>query len=591
LPAFIAILGTLFTGVLPVHLAAQELNLDDPRVGLSAGWLDAEEASWNMELLAHLDRPEGFFDAEAPGSFDFANTDLAFRDDLAFLGNYHGFLIYDISDPREPRLRTSVVCPGGQGDISVFGDLVFISVEQTRARVDCGTQGAPLEVDPDRFRGVRIFDVSNLDSPEQIATVQTCRGSHTHTLVTDLNDPGHLYVYVSGTGPVRSNAELEGCNPVASPEDPTTSLWSITIIRVPLDSPEDAEVIGEPRVFADPLTGEIAGLWRGGDHGPGTQTTRETIQCHDITAYPEIGLAAGACSGNGILLDISDPANPVRVDEVWDANFAYWHSATFNNDATTVLFTDEWGGGTGARCQAEDPLEWGANAFFTVTRGGMQPAGYYKLPAPQTETENCVAHNGSLIPVPGRDIKVQAWYQGGVSVFDFTDPSAPFEIAYFDRGPISETELMLGGYWSTYWYNGFIYGSEIARGFDVFELTPSEHLTENELAAARLHHLDEFNPQLQPRITWPADFAVARSYLDQLARGQGLAAERIESIAQAIDAAEVLPDGAEKRTALAQIATGIWEDARRVADGTTDGDEERLRDLAGALLDLASEVP
>jgi len=577
--------------VLTASVSAQSAEgTTDPRVGLRAGWLDAAEAAWNMELLAHLPRPDGFFDAEAPGSFDFANTDLAFRGDLVFMGNYHGFLVYDISDPLAPRLRTSFVCPGGQGDVSIFGDLLFVSVEQTRGRIDCGTEGAPLAVDPARFRGVRIFDVSDLDTPRQIAAVQTCRGSHTHTLVTDPGDQETLYVYVSGTGPVRSAAEMEGCDPATSPEVVNTSLWSITVIRVPLSAPEDAQIVGDPRVFADPVTGSIAGLWPGGDHGPGTQVTRETIQCHDITAYPEIGLAAGACSGNGILLDISDPANPVRIDDVSDPNFAYWHSATFNNDGSTILFTDEWGGGTAPRCQASDPVEWGANAFFRMTGGRMRFAGYYKLPAPQTATENCVAHNGSLVPVPGRDIKVQAWYQGGVSVIDFTDPSDVFEIAFFDRGPISETELMLGGYWSTYWYNGYVYGSEIARGFDVFQLTPNEHLSENELAAALLVHQDQFNPQLQPRIVWPADFVVAHAYLDQLARDGGVAMARLAAIRSALDTAEAMADGPGKRSALAELATAVWNDARQVANRVMEGDEERLRFLAGALLDLAAEV-
>ena len=592
----LALLLIIVPAFLPAFLATEGVfaqttaGTTDARVGLGAGWLDAEEASWNMELLAHLPRPDGFVDPGAPGSFDFANTDLAFRGDLVFMGNYHGFLIYDISDPLSPRLRTSFVCPGGQGDVSIFGDLLFVSVEQTRSRIDCGVDGAPLEVDPDRFRGVRIFDVSDLDNPQQIATVQTCRGSHTHTLVTDPGDPETLYVYVSGTGPVRSSAEMAGCNPSPSPEVVSTSLWSITVIRVPLSAPETAEIVGDPRVFADPITGSIAGLWPGGDHGPGTQVTRETIQCHDITAYPEIGLAAGACSGNGILLDITDPANPVRIDEVSDPNFAYWHSATFNNDGSTVLFTDEWGGGSAPRCQASDPADWGANAFFRRTGGRMRFAAYYKLPAPQTATENCVAHNGSLVPVPGRDIKVQAWYQGGVSVIDFTDPSDVFEIAYFDRGPISETELMLGGYWSTYWFNGYIYGSEIARGFDVLRLTPNEHLTVNELAAALLFRQDQFNPQLQERIVWPADVVVAHAYLDQLARDAGVPVTRLAEIRAALDAAEGMPDGPVKRSSLAELATTVWDDARQVANREMEGDEERLRLLAGALLDLAAEV-
>ena len=262
---------------------------------------------------------------------------------------------------------------------------------------------------------------------------------------------------------------------------------------MPLKNPEKAAIVARPRIFADATTGAIAGLWPGGDHGPGTQRTSTTNQCHDITVMPEAGLAAGACSGNGILMDISNPEKPVRLDHVADKNFAYWHSATFNNDGTKVIFTDEWGGGTRPRCRASDSLNWGADAIFDIVDGKLQFKSYYKMPAAQSDTENCVAHNGSLIPVPGRDIMVQGWYQGGISVFDFTDSAHPVEIAYFDRGPIDAKNLITGGYWSAYWYNGHIYGAEIARGIDVFRLTPSEVLSENELAAANLVRFEEFN--------------------------------------------------------------------------------------------------
>ncbi len=563
----------------------------DPRVGLGAGWLDAEEASWNMDLVANLPKPDGFYNEDDPADSRFVNSDLAFQDDLVFVGNYNGFNIYDVSDATNPSLRVSVVCPGGQGDLSVYGDLLFMSAQETRGRIDCGTDGTPdLPVDPERFRGVRIFDISDLDNPVQVATVQTCRGSHTHTLVTDPNDAETLYVYNSGTSVSRPAEELEGCTDVRDPNDPTTAYWSIDVIEVPLDRPEDARIIDSPRVFADEESGRIDGLFEGGDHGEGTQSTRDTNQCHDITAYPEIGLAAGACSGNGILFDITNPAVPVRVDEVIDPNFAYWHSATFNNDGTTVIFTDEWGGGSAARCLETDEPEWGANAIFTLVDGRMRLASYYKLPAPQTETENCVAHNGSLIPVPGRDIKVQAWYQGGVSVFDFTDPENPFEIAFFDRGPMSDDELMLAGHWSTYWHNGYIYGSEIARGLDVLAVTPSEDLTQNEIDAAKLVRFDEFNPQHQPKIVWPADLVVARAYLDQLVRHDGIDASRAEAVEEDLDWAEGQDDGPEKRAALAELATQLWDDAR---SAEADGDQEnadRLRSVAGAILDVASSM-
>ena len=267
----------------------------------------------------------------------------------------------------------------------------------------------------------------------------------------------------------------------------------------------------------------IAGLWRGGDHGDETQETEITDQCHDITVFPSASLAAGACSGNGILFDISDPTKPKRIDDVTDTGFAYWHSATFNNEGTKVLFTDEWGGGGRARCRAWDPINWGANAIYDIVDGQLQFRSHFKMPAPQKETENCVAHNGAIIPVPGRDIFVQAWYQGGISVIDFTDSSNPIEIAYFDRGPILEDELITGGFWSVYYYEGTIYGTEITRGLDVFKLIPSEYLSENEIEAAELAYPQIgskrlFNPQQQIPMTWPANPSVALSYVDQLER-------------------------------------------------------------------------
>ncbi len=588
------VLSTGF-GAAPSFAVAQNTPVapgqTDPRVGLAAGWQDAEEAASNISLLSHRDRPPGFFDPEVPGNIVYANTDMAFRGDYAFVGNFNGFNIYNVSEPESPELQVSIVCPGGQGDLSVYGNLLLMSVQETRSRIDCGLstpEEAAAEVDPERFRGLRIFDISDIQNPVQVAAVQSCRGSHTHTIVRDPDDTENLYVYVSGTNEVRSGAELEGCLDLQSPDEPDTSFWRISVIQVPLGAPENARIVSEPRVFANPETASIAGLWQGGDHGLGTQETSQTTSCHDITAYPEIGLAAGACQGNGVLLDISDPVNPVRIAEVTDPNFAYWHSATFNNDGTKVIFTDEWGGGTEARCLASDSMTWGADAVFDVVGTYLRFASYYKIPAPQSELENCVAHNGSLIPVPGRDIKVQAWYQGGLSVFDFTDSDDPYEIAYFDRGPIHTSELHLAGYWSTYWYNGYIYGSEIGRGLDVFELTPSEHLTQNEIDAANLVQSETFNAQEQPRMRWPADFVVARAYLDQVIRVDGLVNERVARISAELDAAEDMNDGPNKRAALAEIATQLWDEAQHIATRQRPGDEMRVRALAGAVLNLAA---
>jgi hypothetical protein len=491
----------------------------DPRVGLDPGWLDAETAIENLEHVAHVDRPQGWFNPANPGDFGFVISDIAFSGDHAYFGNFNGFNVVDISDPTDPSILTNVVCPGGQGDVSVYGDLLFMSVEESRARVDCGT-------DPTigtRFQGVRVFDISDPAEPEQVAAVQTCRGSHTHSILADPDDSANVYVYVAGTANVRPATTLEGCNNnPANGNNP--SRWRIEVIKVPLAAPGTAAVVAEPRLFRDPDTGAIDGLQNqlptplhpsGMAWGPAPITDA----CHDITTYPELGLAAGACEGNGILVDITDPENPVRISEVSDPNFAYWHSATLSNDGGTAIFTDEWGGGTGARCRTNDQPEWGANAVFEVDAARqMSFASYHKLPVVQTTQENCVAHNGSLIPVPGRDIMVQAWYQGGLAVIDYTDPANPTEIAFFDRGPISATALVLGGFWSGYWYNGHIYGSEIARGYDVFELLPSEHLSAAEIAAAGEVQVDEFNAQHQQTFTWEPSFNVARARFDQLVR-------------------------------------------------------------------------
>jgi hypothetical protein len=590
----------------------------DPRVGLRAGLRDAGQAARHMELVATLPKPEGFFDPKTPAGLpvpaerepnpredvprrddpprtadllNFGNTDLAFRESLLVVGSYHGFNAYDIENPRRPRRLASIVCPGGQGDVSIHGTLLFMSVEQTRGRVDCGTQGVEAAVSAERFRGVRIFDISNPASPRQLAAVQTCRGSHTHTLVTDPDDRANVYLYASGTSTVRSPAELADCSALDPVEDVNTALARIDVIRVPLAAPAEARIVNRPRIFADTATGAIAGLWQGGTHGPGTQTSRRTDQCHDITVFPEIGLAAGACSGNGLLLDISDPANPVRLDAVADRNFAYWHSATFNNDGSKVIFTDEWGGGMRPRCRASDRPTWGANAIFDVVDRRLRFASYYKMPAAQSEQENCVAHNGSMVPVPGRDIMVQAWYQGGVSVFDFTDSARPVEIAFFDRGPVDAAQLVTAGYWSAYWYNGYIYGTEIARGLDVFRLTPSAFLSQNEIDAAMTVHYEELNVQRQTKASWPATSVVARAYLDQLTRARALPAARAGAVRDALADVDGLRSGRERAAAerlarLESLAAALETDAAGAAATTA----ARLRALAATLKGRAAAL-
>ena len=586
----------------------------DPRVGLKAGLKNAAVAIRNLEHVASLPKPPGFFDPRLPAGeptpperdpklpeeppkpgpprpdnfLGFANSDLAFSGTHLFIGNFNGFNVYDIASPRKPKLIASVVCPGGQGDLSVHGNLLVMSVEQTRGRIDCGTQGVATPVSAERFRGVRIFDITNVAKPKQVAAVQTCRGSHTHTLVTNPKDPANLYVYGSGTGTVRSGDELAGCSGAEPKDDPNTALFSIDVIQIPIASPEKARIVSRPRIFADTATGAISGLWPGGDHGPGTQKTSVTNQCHDITVFPEIGLAAGACSGNGILLDISDPVKPVRLDHVMDKNFAYWHSATFNNDGSKVIFTDEWGGGVRPRCRASDLPNWGADAIFQIVDRKMTFAGYYKMPAAQSEQENCVAHNGSLIPVPGRDIMVQAWYQGGVSVFDFTEAEKPVEIAFFDRGPLDAKQLITGGYWSTYWYNGFIYGTEIARGIDVFALKASEYLTQNEIDAALLARVKTFNAQDQARVVWPADPAVARAYLDQLDRTKGIQAERAAAVIAAVERASKVRSG--KDAAVADQLDALAKQVDSDAGSASPADAARLRALAATLTGVAAAL-
>jgi hypothetical protein len=526
-------------------------------VGLKPGWRDAGTAARNVELVGSVIRPTEFAHPDSIGTLMVGNTDIAFKGNRLYLGNFSGFSIYDIANPRQPKLLLAHVCPGGQGDMSVYGNLLFMSVEMPNGRVDCGSQGNGTDsVSTTRIGGVRIFDITDELRPKQVAAVQTCRGSHTHTLVTDPKDDANVYIYVSGSGTVRSPSELPGCSGGPPDQDPNTALFRIEVIKVPLAAPHTATVVNSPRIFANPQTGAIAGLWQGGKHGEGTQETSVTNQCHDITAYPEIGLAGGACSGNGILLDISKPAQPVRVAEVIDPNFAYWHSATFNNDGSKILFTDEWGGGSAARCMASDPMTWGADALFEIGRDRkLELKSYYKMPAPQTSTENCVAHNGSMIPIPGRDVMVQAWYQGGMSIFDWTNAAKPIEIAFYDRGAYSPTDIHIGGFWGTYWYNGRVYASEIGRGLDVFELKPSEFLTQNEIDAAKTVTLASFNPQTQVRFVWPASFVLARAYLDQLRRTDA-DATRLSSIAGDLARAEQLT-GAERRTVLNRINAGI----------------------------------
>jgi len=612
----------------------------DPRVGLSAGLFDAEEAIWNLRLLSATPPPESFIGV--------TNSDLAFKGNYAIQGNYNGIMVWDISDPANPELVTEYVCPASQSDVSIYGNLLFISGEGLGGRLDCGTEGIEDRVSHHRLRGIRIFDVTDITAPEYVANVQTCRGSHTHSVLKHPDDDENVYIYISGSAPVRPEEELPGCVSAPPDEDPNSALFRIEVIKVPLANPAEAAIVSSPRIFEDLVAAPEHGLGpadiaeieeakargefvvfffgqerilpqrfagqmmeefmagRGGGEPTAADTAafREVLpelvaarfgdddeeeedegpqpgptQCHDITLYPEIGYAGGACGGYGLLLDISDPANPVRVDAVADSNFSYWHSATFNNDGSKVLFTDEWGGGGQPKCRALDPKEWGANAIFTLENGKMDFKSYYKLPAPQTNLENCVAHNGSLIPIPGRDVMVQGWYQGGISIFDWTDPENPVEIAFHDRGPVSAEQMQSGGSWSVYWYNGVIVSSEIARGLDVFELVPSGWLSENEIEAAKSVRLTYLNAQGQPQFDWPPTFALARAYVDQLERSNGLSGTRIAAVRQALRTAEGA-SGSARRQALTSLASELRSEAR------SSGDASRVQMLADAVSEL-----
>ena len=605
---------------LPAGMTGSDAS--DPRFKLSPGMYDAGEAAMGMKHLMLLKKPDAFqLGADNPddpkvqktlgllgigdaskmpkpfqlviAQLAFANSDLAFQGNHLFQGNFYGVSIYDVSDPAMAKLLTSIVCPGGQGDLSVYKNLLFMSVEMSNGRLDCGTQGfapdpppaAGHEKDPrrpaaekERFRGVRIFDISDISKPKQVGAVQTCRGSHTHTLVVDPNDKNNVYIYVSGTSFVRPGEELAGCSGGTPDKNPDTALFRIDVIKVPLSAPQDAKIVSSPRIFMDPRTGVVNGLNNGGSHDiNGVGKPSDTDQCHDITVYSAIGLAAGACSGNGILLDIKDPVHPKRVDAVNDPNYAYWHSAAFSNDGKKVVFTDEWGGGLSARCRENDPNKWGADAIFRLANNKLSFASYYKLPAAQGDSENCVAHNGSLVPVPGRDIKVQAWYQGGISVMDFTDPEHVVEIAYFDRGPIDPKMLVLGGDWSAYWYNGRIYASEISRGLDILELTPTKELTQNEIDAAKTVQMAELNVQNQQKIEWPRNLIVAKAYIDQLERSKALPSDQVATLRQAIQKAEGSPSDLGK---LNKLAPSLEKSAGMSKIGA---DQARLQALAEIL--------
>jgi len=644
--------GSTSSAPTPTPLAAP--TGPDPRVGLKAGLMNAEEAVYGFKVEAKVPSPPGFLGV--------TNSDLAFIGKYAIQGNYAGFQVWDMSVPSNPTIAATYPCPASQNDVSAFRNLLFLSSEGNGSRADCMPGGIKDTVSTERVRGVRIFDITDIKHPRLITAVQTCRGSHTHTLVEDPRDRDNVYIYVSGSAGIRSPNELAGCVRDKPDQNANSSLLRIEIIKVPLAHPEQAAIVNRANIFADlkapaehgessadiaaahkeaeaaraaggfvvsvpsgpgsiemvlssrfsrPLLDSIvrarggsgnptavdSAALRGGLQGivdkmfgigdgsaltPGVSPVSVNSQCHDITVYPALGLAGGACEGHGMLLDIRDPADPKRISAVSDSNFSYWHSATFNNDGTKILFSDEWGGGGGPKCRATDKKEWGANAIFEIVGGKMEFRSYYKLPAVQTDKENCVAHNGSLVPIPGRDIMVQSWYQGGISMFDWTDARHPQEIAYFDRGPVDSTRMGNAGSWSVYWYNGTIVSSEIGRGLDAFALMPSRYVTRNEIDAANTVKMTHFNAQGQPKLAWPPSYPLARAYVDQLERNKCLSATRISAVRAGLASAERA--GQAGRDALKTLAASLN------GDMTSSCDVPKTRKLQSAIQELSTPM-
>ena len=573
---------------------------NDPRNGLKYGKLDAGEAAQGMRLVSFTPKPAEF---DSAAGLTFINSDIAFKDHYVYQGNFSGFMIWDVSNPSKPVSVAVVPCVTSQGDPSVWGNLLFISAEGGGNRTDCAKGG--VKNPAEHMAGVRIYDISNPTAPRLIKNVQTCKGSHTHTIIPDPKDKGVIYIYVSGNQNARPATELAGCNNGTDPADPNNSLFRLDVIKVPLANPAASEVVTGARIFTDmvpaPRRGGAAAGGRRGGRGAaagGTMTPPPPTgphNCHDVTAYPAYNLLAGACASYGLLVDVSDPLHPVRLDAKSDTNFSLWHTAVFSNDASKVVFTDEWGGGTAPNCQRTSMMEMGGNTTLTISNRKMTQHAYFKIPTAQSAQENCVSHNGGLVPVPGRDIMVQGWYQGGVDVIDFTDPDHPFEIAFFDRGPvdapptaaddqggaISRQRGSIGGSWGAYYWNGLVYSSELARGFDILELLPSDKLSANELAAAKLVHMDQYNPQSQPKVVWPAAFPVVRSYLDQLVRNNGLSAARTTAIGNALNSAEQ-QTGAARKASLTKLASEVDKDVGGAKD------QKRVRAMSQAIKDLAA---
>ncbi|HXD48020.1 MAG TPA: hypothetical protein VN600_04575 [Gemmatimonadaceae bacterium] len=599
--------STLATALLLACAAAPTLFAqtyptgNDPRNGLKPGMYDAGTAEHGLRLVSFTPKPAVF---DTTRGLTFINSDIAFRNHYVYQGNFSGFMIWDVANPAKPKLVSAIPCTTAQADPSIVGNLLFISSESPGNRADCAKGG--VKGPGERMEGVRIYDVSNPAAPKLIKNVQTCKGSHTHTIVTDPAHSDVVYIYVSGLQGVRADSSDYGCKSGEDAADTTNSLYRLDVIKVPLKHPDQAAVVTGARIFTDLGAAATSAMRReqqaqraaaraarGGRAGGGEEfgSTGPT-NCHDVTAYPAMHLLAGACASYGILVDISNPEKPVRLDAASDTNFSLWHTAVFSNDGSKVVFTDEWGGGTAPNCQATSMLEMGGNTILTISKDKkMTEHAYFKIPSAQTPQENCVSHNGGLIPVPGRDLMVQGWYQGGIDISDFTDPDHPYEVAYFDRGPVDEpndttkasqrSRYTIGGSWGAYYWNGYIYSSELARGFDVLQLVPTDKLSANEIAAAKLVRMVQYNPQSQPHYSFPPAFPVIRSYLDQLVRDNGLSTERTTAIDKALRAAEA-QKGAARASSLSKLAKQVDGDVK----GATD--QARVTAMASEIRRLAA---
>ncbi|MBL0940374.1 MAG: hypothetical protein IBJ03_15875 [Gemmatimonadaceae bacterium] len=593
------------TVVAPALMSAQTFpSSKDPRSTLKPGRFDAEIAISNMRHVSFSPKPAAFDTARG---LTFINSDLAFGTHYVYQANFAGFTIWDIKDPAKPVVMAAVRCTTSQGDPTIYGHLLFLSAEGAGNRKDCGDGGVK---DPkDHMAGIRIFDVSNPREPKLVKNVETCKGSHTHTLVPSPTDKNIIYLYVSGQQGARSEASMPGCKNGNDPKDPTNSLYQLDIVKVYLNAPEKSVVIPGARIFNDlGGAGECARYClppnpnRGTRPQPAENMPEGPRNCHDVTAYPEMNMLLASCSTHSILVDIKNPEKPFRINAMMDTNnFQGRHTAAFSNDAKKLIQTEEWGGGTGPMCQASSMQQLGGNTIISLDAQKRQTQrAYFKLPSAQAAEENCVAHNGGIIPVPGRDLYVQGWYQGGVNIMDFTDADNAFEIGYFDRGSINPPRPVdvpaaaaaaaagvrgggntIGGSWGAYYWNGLIFSSELDRGMDILELTPSPQLSANEIAAAKLVRYEQFNPQSQPKYVWPAAFVVVRSYLDQLVRNQGLAADRTTAIDQALDVAE-MKTGLARGQALTALALQVDKDAVGAKDSA------RVKTMAAEIRRLAA---